>query len=121
MKRTTLLGLLILTLTLAGCGEAATPTAGNAGAGCIPDATASGTVEVNFYYPVAVGAPITSILQGYADKFNAANPTIKVTPVFAGGYNDALTKIQTTLQGGGAPPEVAALLSSDMQTLIDGD
>jgi len=60
-------------------------------------------------------------MQGYADKFNTANPDIHVTPVFAGGYSDALTKIQTTLQGGGQPPEVAVLLSSDMQTLIDQD
>ena len=54
---------------------------------------------------MAVGGPISKIIQGYADKFNTANPDIHVTPVFAGGYSDVLTKIQTTVQGGARRPK----------------
>ena len=136
MKRTLLFGLLVGSLLLAGCGgdaatstavPAAGPTNTAAPGGAAPAATTApsggtgGATEVSFYYPVAVGAPVSKLMQGYADKFNAANPDVHVTPVFAGGYSDVLTKIQTTLQGGGAPPEVAVLLSTDMQTLIDSD
>jgi sn-glycerol 3-phosphate transport system substrate-binding protein len=132
IKRRVLLGLLATTMTLTACGGAAdTPTsvpaastpAGSTPAAAVPTTAPGGgkATEISFYYPVAVGGPITKIIQGYADKFNTANPDIHVTPVFAGGYGDALTKIQTTVQGGGAPPEIAVLLSTDMQTLIDAD
>jgi sn-glycerol 3-phosphate transport system substrate-binding protein len=84
-------------------------------------APAAGTVSIDFYYPVAVAGPITKIIDGYVAEFEQQNPTIKVNAVLAGGYADALTKIQTTIQGGGKPPALAVLLSTDMQTLIDAD
>jgi sn-glycerol 3-phosphate transport system substrate-binding protein len=140
MKRTISILLLGLALVVSGCGGETTPptsvpasgptsttapggtTEGNPTATTAAPAAGNGqATEVSFYYPVAVGGPVSKIIQGYADKFNTANPGIHVTPVFAGGYADVLTKIQTTLQGGGAPPEVAVLLSTDMQTLIDSD
>jgi len=133
MKRIMMLGLLVVALLMTGCGTdtptatpasggPSTPAAGGGGATATTAASSGGpATEVSFYYPVAVGGPISKILQGYADKFNAANPDVHVTPVFAGGYNDVLTKIQTALQGGGNPPELAVMLSTDMQTLIDAD
>ncbi len=87
-----------------------------------PAAPAAGApVEVSFFYPIAVGGPITKIIDGYAEEFNKANPDIKVVPTFAGSYADTLTKIQTTLEGGGAPPDTAVLLSIDLYTLKDAD
>lgn len=145
--QTTLAGLLLLGLTLSSCGGTAdTPTATSGGAatattsstggaatattgstGGATTATTGGSTtggaatEISFFYPVAVGGPVAKIMQAYADKFNSANPDVHVTPVFAGSYTDAMTKIQTTVQGGGTPPEIAVLLSSDMQTLVDAD
>ena len=86
-----------------------------------PATTGGATVELSFFYPIAVGGPITKIIEGYAADFTKANPNIKVTPTFAGGYPDTLTKIQTTVDGGGAPPDVAVLLSTDLYTLKDAD
>jgi sn-glycerol 3-phosphate transport system substrate-binding protein len=86
-----------------------------------PAPAATGTLELTFFYPVAVGGPITKIIEGYADDFNKANPGIKVVPTFAGSYQDTLTKIQTTLEGGGAPPDTAVLLSTDLYALKDAD
>ncbi len=34
--------------------------------------------EVSFYYPVAVGGPITKIIDGYAADFEKENPGIKL-------------------------------------------
>ena len=31
-------------------------------------------VEVKFYYPTAVGGPLTQIFDGYVEQFNKANP-----------------------------------------------
>lgn len=100
--------------------SACAPPANN---GAAPAAPAGGgaPVEVSFFYPVAVGGPITKIIDGYAEEFNKANPDIKVVPTFAGSYADTLTKIQTTLEGGGATPDTAVLLSIDLYTLKDAD
>lgn len=99
----------------------APPATTGASATTAPATTGGATVELNFFYPVAVGGPITKIIEGYAADFTKANPTIKVTPTYTGSYQDTLTKIQTTVDGGGAPPDVAVSLSTDLYTLKDGD
>ena len=54
----------------------------------MPAARAQAAVEVSFYYPVAVGGPITKIIDGYAADFEKENPGIKVKPIYAGSYQD---------------------------------
>jgi sn-glycerol 3-phosphate transport system substrate-binding protein len=76
-------------------------------------------LEINFYYPTAVGGPLTQIFDGYAAQFNEANPDIKVIPTYAGGYNDISAAVQTEIQGTGEGPDVAVMLSVDLQTFID--
>jgi sn-glycerol 3-phosphate transport system substrate-binding protein len=76
--------------------------------------------ELTFFYPVAVGGPITKIIDGYAADFEAANPGIKVKPVYTGTYQDTITKILTAAKSG-EPPQMAVALSTDMFTLIDED
>jgi len=76
--------------------------------------------EVSFYYPVAVGGPITKIIDGYAAAFEKENPGIKVKPVYAGTYQDTITKALTALKSG-EPPVLSVILSTDMFTLIDED
>ena len=86
-----------------------------------PATTGGAVVELSFFYPIAVGGPITRIIDGYAADFTKANPGIKVTPTYAGSYTDTLTKIQTTIDGGGIPPDVAVSLSTDLYALKDAD
>jgi sn-glycerol 3-phosphate transport system substrate-binding protein len=76
------------------------------------------TTTIDFMFPVAVGGPITKIIDGYARDFEAANPGIKVNPVYAGSYTDTLTKAQTAAKSGQAPT-MAVLLSTDAYSLID--
>jgi len=78
------------------------------------------SAEISFYFPVAVGGPITKIIDGYAADFTRENPSIKVTPIYAGTYLDALTKAQTAIKAK-AGPQLAVLLSTDAFTLIDDD
>jgi sn-glycerol 3-phosphate transport system substrate-binding protein len=77
-------------------------------------------VEVEFYYPVAVGGPITKIIDTMVSDFEKENPGIKIKPVYAGSYQDSIAKALTA-QKGGNPPQLAVLLSTDMFTLIDED
>ena len=81
---------------------------------------ADAATEISFYFPVAVGGPITKIIDGYATDFQRENPTIKVTPIYAGTYQDTLTKAQTALKSN-AGPQMAVLLSTDVFSLIDDD
>ncbi|MFZ5824229.1 MAG: ABC transporter substrate-binding protein [Bacillota bacterium] len=107
---------------VAGCGGSKTepkptetPKAGEA-----PKTEQPKEVEISFYYPVAVGGPLTKIIDNMVAEFTKANPHIKVKPVFSGNYADTLTKVQTLIQGG-QKPEVAVLLSTDIYTLTDQD
>ncbi len=122
----------MLLLVLVACAPAATTTAPTTapaantsapGATSAPAATTApaANVELNFFYPVAVPGPITQIIDGYVADFKKANPSITVKPVLAGSYQDTLTKIQTSIQGGGNPPDVAVLLSTDLYPLVDAD
>src|SRR5690349_12063082 len=81
---------------------------------------AQAQTEVSFYYPVAVGGPITKIIDGYAAAFEKENPGIKVKPVYAGTYQDTIAKALTALKSG-EPPVLSVILSTDMFTLIDED
>jgi len=76
--------------------------------------------EISFYYPVAVGGPITKIIDGYAAGFMKENPDIKVTPIYAGTYQETIVKALTAHKSG-TPPVTSVLLSTDMFTLIDED
>ncbi|HEX4779553.1 MAG TPA: ABC transporter substrate-binding protein [Usitatibacter sp.] len=76
--------------------------------------------EITFYYPVAVGGPITKIIDGYAEQFQKENPGITVKPVYSGTYQESIVKALTAHKGG-TPPTTAILLSTDMFTLIDED
>ena len=83
-------------------------------------ALAQAPVEVSFFYPVAVGGPITKVVDNYAADFEKENPNIKVKPIYTGTYQDSITKALTAVKSG-EPPVTSILLSSDMYTLIDED
>jgi sn-glycerol 3-phosphate transport system substrate-binding protein len=85
------------------------------------DEASNEAVEIQVFYPVAVDAPITEILNGYAAAFEAEHPGITVEPVFSGGYGDVKTTIQTTVEGGGTPPALAVMLATDLYDLINAD
>ncbi|MCA3267376.1 MAG: ABC transporter substrate-binding protein [Azospirillum sp.] len=95
-------------LALAGAAKLAAP------------ALAQGQTRLTFYYPVAVGGPITRLIDTMCADFERENPSIKVTPVYTGSYQDTIAKTLTALKSNEFP-HFAILLSTDMFTLIDED
>jgi sn-glycerol 3-phosphate transport system substrate-binding protein len=93
---------------------------GTAAALAAPAVARAAPVEISFLFPVAVGGPITKIVDGYARAFEAENPGIAVRPVYAGSYTDTLVKAQTALRAADGPT-MAVLLSTDVFTLIDAE
>ena len=56
---------------------------------CFASALAYAQTELTMYYPVAVGGPLTKIVDGIVGDFMKGNPDIKVSAIYAGNYNDA--------------------------------
>lgn len=79
---------------------------------------AQDAVKLSYFYPVGVAGPLAQVMQAMVDEFNEAHPDIEVEASFTGSYADTATKVQTAVQGGNAP-DVAVLLSTDKQTMLD--
>src|SRR6516162_2347360 len=94
-------------------GSAATATGALAAPAILRAAT-----EVTFYYPIAVGGPITKIIDGYVADFEKENPGVTVKPIYAGTYQETIVKALTAHKSGN-PPVTSVLLSTDMFSLID--
>lgn len=75
-------------------------------------------VNLNMYYPVAVGGPITKIIDGMIAEFEKANPDIKVKAVYAGNYDDTRVKALAALKAN-QPVQLSVLFSIDVFELID--
>ena len=83
-------------------------------------ALAQKVTEINFYYPVAVGGPVTKTIDQMAADFAKENPDVKVNPIYSGTYQESIVKVLTATKSG-KPPQLAVLLSTDMFSLIDED
>lgn len=83
-------------------------------------ATASFAVDLEFYFPVAVGGAAADTIEQLAAEYAAANPDVNITAIYAGSYQDAGQKALTAARGGN-PPQLSVLLSTQMFTLIDED
>jgi sn-glycerol 3-phosphate transport system substrate-binding protein len=93
----------------------------------VPLAQAQDVVTVDFYYPTAVTTAtdpnnpnsIDNLFRRYAEEFEAQNPDIDINVVYTGSYTDTRTTIQTEFQGGGAGPDVAVMLTTDLYSFIE--
>lgn len=85
-----------------------------------PALHAQAPTEIVFNFPIAVGGPIPRIIDGYCEDFARENPRFRVKPIYAGSYQDTLTKTLTAMRGGDAP-HLACVLAVDIFTLIGED
>ena len=83
-------------------------------------AQAKAETELTMYYPVAVGGPLTQVVDGIVADFMAENPDIKVNAIYAGNYNDARIKALAALQSG-EPAQLSVMFSIDIYELIEQD
>jgi sn-glycerol 3-phosphate transport system substrate-binding protein len=83
-------------------------------------AESNAAVELTMYYPVAVGGPLTKIVDGLVADFQKSNPDIKVSAIYAGNYNDARIKALAALKSG-KPAQLSVMFSIDIYELIEQD
>jgi sn-glycerol 3-phosphate transport system substrate-binding protein len=79
-----------------------------------------GPVSLTMYYPIAVGGPLTSVIDGMVEAFMAENPDVNVEAIYAGNYNDARVKALAALEAGESA-QLSVLFSIDLYDLIEQD
>lgn len=87
---------------------------------CLGLAAPASAIDLEFYFPVAVGGKPAETVQALTDKYMAANPDVKIDAIYTGSYADTTTKAITAARGGNAPQLVISL-SVDMYKFIDED
>ncbi len=83
-------------------------------------ATAQAKVSLTMYYPVAVGGPLTNIVDSMVADFEKQNPEIDVEAIYAGNYNDARIKALAAIKSG-KPAQLSVMFSIDIYDLIEQD
>jgi len=81
---------------------------------------AQAKVSLTMYYPVAVGGPLTKIVDGMVADFEKQNPDIDVEAIYAGNYNDARIKALAAIKSG-KPAQLSVMFSIDIYDLIEQD
>ncbi|RVU29349.1 ABC transporter substrate-binding protein [Neptunomonas marina] len=81
---------------------------------------AHAATELTMYYPVAVGGPLTKVVDGMIAEFEKNNPDIDVKAIYAGNYNDARIKALAALKSG-KPAQLSVMFSIDVHELMDLD
>ena len=95
-------------------------TASVAALATVASAGASLAVDLEFYFPVAVGGAAADTIEQLTAEYGAANPDVNISAIYAGSYSDAGQKALTAARGG-TPPQLSVLLSTQMFALIDED
>ncbi|MGF1501837.1 MAG: ABC transporter substrate-binding protein [Paracoccaceae bacterium] len=76
--------------------------------------------ELTMYYPIAVGGPLTAVVDGIVADFEAQNPDITVNAIYAGNYDDTRIKALAALNSG-EPAQLSVMFSIDAYDLIEQD
>lgn len=81
---------------------------------------AQAETELTMYYPIAVGGPLTAVVDGIVAEFEEQNPDISVEAIYAGNYDDTRIKALAALNSGD-PAQLAVMFSIDAYDLIEQD
>jgi len=92
----------------------------SAALGAAAASPAAADVDLQFYFPVAVGGVAAETIENLTAEYVAKNPDVKIEAIYAGSYQDTVAKALTASRGGDAP-QLSVILSVDMFTLLDED
>ncbi|MBC7135666.1 ABC transporter substrate-binding protein [Oceanibaculum nanhaiense] len=77
-------------------------------------------VELSMYYPIAVGGPLTQVVDGMVSDFRKEHPDIKVNAIYAGNYDDTRVRALSALKSG-EPAQLSVMFSIDVYDLMEQD
>ncbi len=76
--------------------------------------------QLTMYYPIAVGGPLTQVIDGQVAEFQSEHPDIRVNAIYAGNYDDTRVRALAALAAG-EPAQLSVLFSIDLYELIEQD
>ena len=91
-----------------------------AGAAFSAATAASAATDLTMYYPIAVGGPLTEVMESMIGDFHKANPDINVKAVYSGNYDETRVRALSAIKGG-QPAQLSVLGALDTYDLIDQD
>ena len=77
-------------------------------------------VELTMYYPIAVGGPLTQVVDDMIAGFEEENPDVSVNAIYAGNYDDTRVRAISAIQSGD-PAQLSVLFSIDVYELLEQD
>jgi sn-glycerol 3-phosphate transport system substrate-binding protein len=87
---------------------------------CVAAAAQASAQNLTMYYPIAVGGPLTKVVDGLIADFQKAHPGIKVEAIYAGNYDDTRVRALSAIKSG-QPAQLSVLFSIDVHELIEQD
>ncbi len=81
---------------------------------------AAAEVELTMYYPIAVGGPLTEVVDDLIAGFEAENPDVTVNAIYAGNYDETRVRAISAIQSGD-PAQLSVLFSIDVYELLEMD
>lgn len=81
-------------------------------------AFAAEPVQLQMYYPIAVGGKVSHTVDTLVADFEKLHPDIRIQPVYTGDYATTVTKALTAFRGGNAP-QLAVMGDIEAYSLID--
>lgn len=85
-----------------------------------PLAISQDNVELTMYYPIAVGGPLTEVIDGLVADFENENPNVSVEAIYAGNYDDTRVRALSAIQAGDSP-DLSVMFSIDLYELLGRD
>ncbi|MGU3494829.1 ABC transporter substrate-binding protein [Xanthobacteraceae bacterium A53D] len=76
--------------------------------------------ELTMYYPIAVGGPLTKVIDDMIKGFEKENPDVAVKAVYSGNYDDTRVRALSALKSG-QPAQLSVLFSIDAYDLVEQD
>lgn len=81
-------------------------------------ANAHSAVELTMYYPIAVGGPLTDVVDGMIKDYQAQNPEVTVKAVYSGNYDETRVRALSALRAG-EPVQLSVLGALDTHDLVE--
>lgn len=81
-------------------------------------AFAAEPVQLQMYYPIAVGGKVSHTVDALVADFEQAHPEVHIQPVYTGDYATTVTKALTAFRGGNAP-QLAVIGDIEAYSLMD--
>jgi sn-glycerol 3-phosphate transport system substrate-binding protein len=106
--------------SIAAIAIAAISTVGLVACGPSEPAAEDGPVKLQLLFPIAVGGPLTEVMDKLVDRYEDTHENVEVEAVYSGTYGDTMTKARAQFKAN-QPPDLLIASSVELFNLRDAD